>query len=142
MSEMEYELKKERRFKEFVFEQWRKILCLYVVNEDINRNKTKIEDIDTEKLRTVFQRGYLLAMNQTKVSLENIRMSLDTKDKQLQIIVEDLISEIEDRKITANCYASYKQFSEANYYTDALKREKEMKEYESQKMNQWTDKKM
>jgi hypothetical protein len=35
-----YRLKQERKDKEYVYEQWRKILTMHVVNEEINRNMT------------------------------------------------------------------------------------------------------
>ena len=48
-----YRLKQERKDKEYVYEQWRKILTMHAVNEEINRNIKDSITVTSEQLRTV-----------------------------------------------------------------------------------------
>ena len=57
-----------RKSKEFVYEQWRKLLCISVVGEDVSNNQFTPKDVTSEKVRTVFDNGYKLAMLQTLTS--------------------------------------------------------------------------
>ena len=70
MSDDKYERDHLRRGKEFVYEQWRKLLCIFVVGDDINTNQFTPEEVTSEKIRTIFDNGYKLAMLQTRVSLK------------------------------------------------------------------------
>ena len=62
MNDNEYENEKSRWIKEFVYDQWRKILTIFVIGDDISRNEFKLKDVTSEKIRTVFNNGYKLAM--------------------------------------------------------------------------------
>jgi hypothetical protein len=59
-----------RAKKEFVFQQWRRVLCLAVVDTDISDNENQPKDITSEQIRAVFNNGYKMAMLQTKYYLK------------------------------------------------------------------------
>ena len=59
-----------RAKKEFVFQQWRRALCLAVVDTDISDNENQPKDITSEQIRAVFNNGYKMAMLQTKYYLK------------------------------------------------------------------------
>ena len=67
-----YRMKQERKDKEYVYEQWRKILTMHVINEEINRNIKDSITVTSEQLRTVFNNGYKLAMHQNFLAIENL----------------------------------------------------------------------
>ena len=95
MSDGEYEQELLRRRKEFVYEQWRKLLCIHVVGVDINTNQFTPEEVTSEKARTIFDRGYQLAMLQTKASLK--KQLFACQDPKQSDMIEHLIDQIEDR---------------------------------------------
>ena len=70
MTADKYEQDRLRRGKEFVYKQWRKLLCIFVVGDDINTNQFTPQEVTSEKIRTIFDNGYKLAMLQTRASLK------------------------------------------------------------------------
>lgn len=99
-----YRLKKERMAKESVYEQWRKWLCIFVVDEDVNVNSVTPKDVTTEKIRAVFNNGYKFAMMQT---LESISQLMNSSDPLLIEALELLSSQVQDRITTSKCLESY-----------------------------------
>ncbi len=65
-----FDLKKQeiRIQKEIVFQNWRKELCLAVVDADISDNQNQPTNITSEQIRAVFNSGYKMAMLQTRES--------------------------------------------------------------------------
>ncbi len=84
-----------RAKKEFVFQQWRRVLCQALVDTDISDNENQPNDITSEQIRAVFNSGYKMAMLQTRESLKaELYESINIDEKR---IVERLLSEVEDR---------------------------------------------
>ena len=127
MDDDEYENERLRRNKEFVYDQWRKILTIFVIGDDICRNDFTPKDVTSEKIRTVFNNGYKLAMLQTKQSL--INEMYKTIDGQCLKTIEKLLDQIEDRLETQKCLVTYKGWSDQTLLVDALKREEEFLKY-------------
>ena len=100
-----YELDRLRRSKEFVYEQWRKLLCIFVIGDDISTNQFTPQGVTSEKIRTVFNNGYKLGLLQTRISLkQELWKSRDAS--QLEMI-ERLIDLIDDRLETQKCLVTY-----------------------------------
>lgn len=133
--------------KEFVYSQWRKLLCIFVVDRDVNRADDNDNYITNEQLRTVFDSGYKMAMLQTRESLQNLvtRYEEDfyagkAEDREFILALKDKICEIEDRIIVSNCYEHY---SHSNEITEQIKkRESAFSEYQNRSLSTWTDSKM
>ncbi len=84
-----------RAKKEFVFQQWRRVLCQAVVDTDISDNENQPKNITSEQIRAVFNSGYKMAMLQTRETLKaELYESINIDEKR---IVERLLSEVEDR---------------------------------------------
>jgi hypothetical protein len=102
----EYEKEKSRWVKEFVYDQWRKILTIFIIGIDVSKNTFKPENVTSEKIRTVFDNGYKMAMLQTKKSL--MKELFNEEDLRTTKILERLMSQIDDRLETQKCFNLYK----------------------------------
>ena len=138
MDDDEYEIERSRRNKEFVYDQWRKILTLFVIGDDISRNDFTPKNVTSEKIRTVFNNGYKLAMLQTKQSLMNEMYK--TGDEQCLKIIEKILDQIDDRLETQKCFVTYKGWSDQTVLEEALIREDEF--IISSDMAEWAGEKM
>jgi hypothetical protein len=140
MSNEKYEIDRLRRGKEFVYDQWRKLFCIFVIGNDISNNQFTPQEVTSEKIRTVFDSGYKLAMLQTKVSLTKELMG-SHEPGQIDLI-ERLINQIEDRLQTHKCLVSYSGSHDNLMYEDALKRDEEFLRYAKEDVSKWGDKHM
>jgi len=140
MTADKYEQDHLRRGKEFVYEQWRKLLCIFVVGDDINTNQFTPQEVTAEKIRTIFDNGYKLAMLQTRVSLLN-EMS-DSQDASQLEIIERIIKQIDDRLETQKCLVTYSGSPDKSLYLDAVKRRGEFSRYAREDVTQWADRQM
>ncbi len=50
MMDGQYESDLLRRGKEFVYEQWRKLLCIFIVGYDINTNRFTPKQVSSEQI--------------------------------------------------------------------------------------------
>jgi len=133
--------------KEFVYSQWRKLLCIFVVNRDINHTIDDDNYISNEQLRTVFDSGYKLGLLQTKESLHNQLLKYEeelfagkTEYKEIIFVLKEKIQEIEGRVKVSYCY---EQNLSSNEMTEqAKKRELEFSEYQKRSLSTWLDSKM
>jgi site-specific DNA-cytosine methylase len=138
MNDDKYERDHLRRGKEFVYEQWRKLLCIFVVGDDINTNQFTPEEVTSEKIRTIFDNGYKLAMLQTRVSLKKELFS--SQEPSQSYMIERLINQIEDRLETHKCLVSYSANHDKLLYDDAVKRDEEFLRYAKEDVTKWGDK--
>ena len=129
-----------RRSKEFVYEQWRKLLCISIVEEDVSNNQFTPKDITSEEVRTIFDLGYKLAMHQTKASLKS-ELSVCSHSSDAELI-ERLNSQIDDRLETHKCLVTYSNCHDESLYLDALRRDAEFFRYAKDDLTKWTHKKM
>ena len=134
-----YRLKQERKDKEYVYEQWRKILTMNVVNEDINRNIKDSITVTSEQLRTVFNNGYKLAMHQNFLAIENL---LDFSNETNRIEFDQLLEQIRDRLTTSDCIETHKDKLFGLSLIDALKRSKEFDRFTNKDFCSWGSKSM
>jgi len=138
MTDEEYEKERMVRIKEFVYDQWRKILTIFVIDVDISKNDFTPKNITSEKIRTIFNNGYKLAMLQTKQSLL-IELRNVSDEKQIEVI-EKLLNQIEDRFETHKCFNLYK--GDKTLLADAIKREDEFSTNLKSDMTKWGDRSM
>ena len=138
-----YRLEKEMADKEFVYDQWRKLLCIFVVNEDISVFGNDPQDkVTAEQIRTVFNNGYKLALLQTRESMVNeLRKSFGDNDS-LNAILNGLINQIDNRISVSSCYEELKDKSNKSMLTDAKKRDNEFNKYSRDSLCTWGDRKM
>ena len=134
-----YRLKQERKDKEYVYEQWRKILTMHVVNEEINRNIKDSITVTSEQLRTVFNNGYKLAMHQNFLAIENL---LDFSNETNRIEFNQLLEQIRDRLTTSDCIETHKDKLFRLSLIDALKRSKEFDRFTNKDFCSWGSKSM
>ena len=134
-----YRLKQERKDKEYVYEQWRKILTMHVVNEDINRNIKDSITVTSEQLRTVFNNGYKLAMHQNFLAIENL---LDFSNEANGIEFDQLLEQIRDRLTTSDCIETHKDKLFRLSLIDAIKRSKEFDRFTNKDFCSWGSKSM
>ena len=134
-----YRLKQERKDKEYVYEQWRKILTMHVVNEDINRNIKDSITVTSEQLRTVFNNGYKLAMHQNFLAIENL---LDFSNETNRNEFDQLLEQIRDRLTTSDCIETHKDKLFGLSLIDALKRSKEFVRFTNKDFCSWGSKSM
>lgn len=140
MTSDKYEQDLLRRGKEFVYEQWRKLLCIFVVGDDINTNQFTPQEVTSEKIRTVFDSGYKLAMLQTQIALK--KELFGSQDSSQKDMIERLIIKIDDRLETQKCLVSYSCRHDRLLYDDALKREEEFLRYAKEDVTKWGDRQM
>ncbi len=138
-----YRLEKEMLDKEFVYDQWRKLLCIFVVNDDISvGGSDPREKATAEQIRTVFNNGYKLALLQTRESMVNeLRKSFGDNDS-LNAILNGLINQIDDRVSVSSCYEVLKEMSNKSMFTDVKKRDDEFNNYSRDSFCTWGDRKM
>lgn len=129
-----------RKSKEFVYEQWRKLLCISVVGEDVSNNQFTPKDVTSEKVRAVFDSGYKLAMLQTLASLK--KEQLEAKNSGEAVAIDRLIKQVQDRLETQKCFVTYSSSPDKSLYEDAVTREKEFLRYAKDDVTKWTDKQM
>ena len=134
-----YRLKQERKDKEYVFEQWRKILTMHVINEEINRNIKDSITVTSEQLRTVFNNGYKLAMHQNLLAIENL---IDFCNESNRYEFDQLLEQIRDRLTTSDCIETHKDKLFGLSLIDALKRSKEFDQFTSKDFCSWGSKSM
>ena len=140
MTADKYEQDLLRRGKEFVYEQWRKLLCIFVVGNDINTNQFAPQEVNSEKIRTIFDNGYKLAMLQTKASLKK---ELFGSQEPSQIdMIDRLINQIDDRLETHKCLVSYSGSHDKSLYEDAMKRNEDFLRYATEDVSKWGVKQM
>jgi hypothetical protein len=140
MTADKYEQDLLRGGKEFVYEQWRKLLCIFVVGNDINTNQFTPQEVTSEKIRIIFDNGYKLALLQSKASLKK---ELFSSQEPSQIdMIERLINQIEDRLETHKCLVSYSGSHDKSLYEDAIKRNEEFLRYAEEDVSKWGDKQM
>ena len=124
-----------RAKKEFVFQQWRRALCLAVVDTDISDNENQPKDITSEQIRAVFNSGYKMAMLQTRESLKaELYESINIDEKR---IVERLLSEVEDRLATSKCFVSYSKEEDKEILSQSFRRDAEFSRYLSESLSTW-----
>jgi hypothetical protein len=124
-----------RAKKEFVYEQWRRVLCLAVVDTDISDNENQPKDITSEQIRAVFNNGYKMAMLQTRESLKaELYESINMDEKR---IVERLLTEVEDRFATSKCFVSYSKEEDKELLSQSFRREAEFSRYLSESLSTW-----
>lgn len=140
MMDDHYESDRLRRGKEFVYEQWRKLLCIFIVGDDINTNRFTPKEVSSEQIRAVFDNGYKLAMFQMKCTLK--AHSYECQDSRKEAMIERLIQQIEDRLETQKCLVTYSRDSDASLYTDAVKRDLEFSRYANEDLTKWGEKQM
>ena len=134
-----YRLKQERKDKEYVYEQWRKILTMHVINEEINRNIKDSITVTSEQLRTVFNNGYKLAMHQNFLAIENL---LDFSNETNRNEFDQLLEQIRDRLTTSDCIETHKDKLFRLSLIDALKRSKEFDRFTNKDFCSWGSKSM
>ena len=134
-----YRLKQERKDKEYVYEQWRKILTMHVVNEEINRNIKDSITVTSEQLRTVFNNGYKLAMHQNFLAIENL---IDFSNEANRIECDQLLEQIRDRLTTSDCIETHKDKLFRLSLIDAIKRSKEFDRFTNKDFCSWGSKSM
>jgi len=135
-----YEQDLLRKSKEFVYEQWRKLLCIFVIGDDISTNQFTPQGVTSEKIRTVFNNGYKLGLLQTRVSLkQELWKSQDAS--QLEMI-ERLIDLIDDRLETQKCLVTYSGSDDESLYQDGMKRDEEFSRYADEDVTKWVDRQM
>lgn len=130
-----YRLKRERIAKESVYEQWRKYLCIFVVDEDVNVNSVIPRDVTTEKLRAVFNNGYKFAMMQTLESISKLRLS---SDPQMHEVLELLSSQIQDRITTSKCLESYSRKEDKTFLFHELSQDKQFDDCSKDSFLSWS----
>jgi hypothetical protein len=124
-----------RAKKEFVYEQWRRVLCLAVVDTDISDNENQPKDITSEQIRAVFNNGYKMAMLQTRESLKaELYESINMDEKR---IVERLLTEVEDRLATSKCFVSYSKEEDKELLSQSFRREAEFSRFLSESLSTW-----
>ena len=135
MNDFNIDKERSRWAKEFVYEQWRKILTIFVIDIDVSRNDFTPSNVTSEKIRTIFNNGYKLAMLQTKQSLlDEIHKN---EDENIRNLMEKLIDKIEDRIETQNLFITYKNKYDESLLSDAIKREAEFSSYLKSNMTKW-----
>ncbi len=124
-----------RAKKEFVFQQWRRVLCQAVVDTDVSDNENQPKNITSEQIRAVFNNGYKMAMLQTRESLKaELYESINIDEKR---IVERLLSEVEDRLATSKCFVSYSKEEDKEILSQSFRRDAEFSRYMSESLSTW-----
>jgi hypothetical protein len=121
MNDKEFLEKESRRNKEFIYHELRKRLCYHVVNGDISNNDClPLETLTTEQVRTVFNIGYKLAMNQTLDSLRKLKRDENSSTIPLNLAIQ----QIEDRLITCDCHTTYEDSYDSTMFEQSIERAK------------------
>ena len=129
-----YRLKEARRSKENVYEQWRKVLTIHVVNEEINREDRDPITVTMEQLRTVFNNGYKFAMHQNMQSLKrSIKVCEDIEKSELL----ELLEQVKDRLITSDCIERHETDILGLTVDEAFKRRDEFNQFTADDFCSW-----
>ena len=124
-----------RAKKEFVYQQWRRVLCLAVVDTDISDNQNQPASITSEQIRAVFNSGYKMAMLQTRESLKaELYESINIDEKR---VIERLLTEVEDRLATSKCFVSFSKEADKELLSQSYRREAEFSRYLSESLSTW-----
>jgi hypothetical protein len=142
-SEENDKLEKELLDKEFVFDQWRKLLCYFVVDGDISIEGSDLrEKLTAEQVRTVFNHGFKLALLQSKESILNELSKSSNDNKSINEILNCLAVEIDERISVSNCYKNLNR-KDNLMLSQAIKRETEFNDkYWADSFSSWGSKKM
>ena len=124
-----------RAKKEFVYEQWRRVLCLAVVDTDISDNENQPKDITSEQIRAVFNSGYKMAMLQTRESLKAELYESTNIDENR--VIERLLTEVEDRLATSKCIVSFSKEEDKELLSQSFRREAEFSSFLSESLSTW-----
>ena len=122
-----------RAKKEFVYQQWRIVLCQAVVDTDISDNQNQPASITSEQIRAVFNNGYKMAMLQTRESLKaELYESINIDEKR---VIERLLTEVEDRLATSKCLVSFSKEADKELLSQSFRREAEFSRYLSESLS-------
>lgn len=135
-SEEIYRLKELRRSKESIYQQWRKYLCIFAVDEDVNVNSAIPQNVTTEKLRAIFNNGYKFALMQT---LESIELLKTTNDPKVIELLEHLSTQIQDRITTSKCLESYSTRLDDSFLTQELIQDKQFDDCSKESFLSWSN---
>jgi len=134
-----YRLSEARRLKEHVYEQWRKILTIHVVDEEINRDDREPITVTMEQLRTVFNNGYKFAMHQNLQSLiRSIKVCEGMEKSELLALVD----QVKDRLITSDCIERHEKDILGSTTDEALKRKVEFDRFADDDFCSWGSRSM
>ena len=129
-----YERNKERSDKEYVYEQWRKVMTIHVVDEEINRNDRDPITVTMEQLRTVFNNGYKFAMHQNMQSLKrSIKVCEGMEKSELLAMLE----QVKDRLITSDCIERHETDIFGQTVDEAFKRRDEFNQFTEDDFCSW-----
>ena len=136
-----YENKKIRRNKEFVYDQWRKYLCIGVVKEDVSRNECPNMDLNSEQVRTVFDYGYKFAMHKNLEMIEELFKRKFDKEKSEEI--EKILASIKDRIETSRCVESCLVSYDRKMLSDSINRDAKFEDsIRNTSLSSWASKSM
>jgi len=140
MEDRDYWDKESRSRKEYVYEQLRKILCIHVVGGDITNNHCpQLEHLTTEQVRTVFNNGYKLAMNQTLDSLKKLKKIEGSNPDSIDLAIK----QVEDRLVTCECFTRSERDFDPLMFEQAIKRANDFQfEVERQDLSTWGNESM
>lgn len=129
-----YERNKERSDKEYVYEQWRKVLTIHVVNEEINREDRDPITVTMEQLRTVFNNGYKFGMHQ---NMQSLKRSIKVCEGMEKIELLALLEQVKDRVITSDCIERHETDILGMTVDEAVKRRDEFNQFTEDDFCSW-----
>jgi len=129
-----YRLKEARRHKENVYEQWRKVLTIHVVNEEINREDRDPITVTMEQLRTVFNNGYKFAMHQ---NMQSLKRSIKVCEGMEKSELLELLEHVKDRLITSDCIERHETDILGLTIDEAFKRRDEFNQFTEDDFCSW-----
>lgn len=129
-----YRLKEARKRKENVYEQWRKVLTIHVVNEEINREDREPITVTMEQLRTVFNNGYKFAMHQNMQSLKRSIKVCEGMEKS-ELLAQ--LEQVKDRLITSDCIERHETDIFGQTVDEAFKRRDEFNQFTEADFCSW-----
>ena len=129
-----YHLKEARRRKENVYEQWRKVLTIHVVNEEVNREDRDPITVTMEQLRTVFNNGYKFAMHQ---NIQSLKRSIKVCEGMEKSELLALLEQVKDRVITSDCIERHETDILGLTVDEAFKRRDEFNQFTEDDFCSW-----
>jgi hypothetical protein len=129
-----YRLKEARRRKENVYEQWRKVLTIHVVNEEINREDRDPITVTMEQMRTVFNNGYKFAMHQ---NMQSLKRSIKVCEGMEKSELLELLAQVKDRLITSDCIERHETDILGLTVDEAFKRRDEFNQFTEDDFCSW-----
>ena len=129
-----YHLKEARRRKENVYEQWRKLLTIHVVNEEVNREDRDPITVTMQQLRTVFNNGYKFAMHQ---NIQSLKRSIKVCEGMEKSELLALLEQVKDRVITSDCIERHKTDILGLTVDEAFKRRDEFNQFAEDDFCSW-----